>query len=146
MSFLKRFDRRTLVLAGAGAAGAGAAIYGGTMSAGALKPCPAPGTLSGAEASLARIGESFLHESATTDERARLVRMARSIGAVASASEHGEVLREAAAALAAHPEEDFARGDVVSCGGWVLARGEAMACALVALTRPRTSIASLADI
>jgi hypothetical protein len=130
---LKRFDRRTLVLAGAGVAGAGAALYGGTISAGALKPCPPPGTWAAAETSLARIGQVFLREAATADERARLARLAESI---AAGAEHAQeaLLREATAALAAAPSEDFARGDVVSCAGWVLARGEAMACALVALT------------
>lgn len=129
-----RTDRRTLLLTSAGVVGAFGALYGGTIGAGALKNCPAPGTLSASETSLAHIGEIFLRDAATADERARLARLARAVNA-ASTDQCGEILREAAAALAAAPGEDFARGDVVSCAGWVLARGEAMACALVALTR-----------
>jgi hypothetical protein len=145
MNLLERINRRTLVLAGAGAAGAGAAIYGGAISAGALKPCPAPGALAGAGDALARIGDAFLSEAATADEHARLTRLAQTVNA-APHDQRDDMLAQTAAALAASPEEDFARGDIVSCAGWVLARGEAMACALVALARPSSGLPPLADI
>ena len=128
---MKRLNRRTIFLGGAGIAGAGVVGYGGILAAGSMQACEADETLAALsrQTAIASLGARYLVQ-ATALERAELLDIA-----------HGPVagIVEFAGLMASRAKTDFERGDVVSCDGWVLARGEARACALIALAGDRTN-------
>lgn len=123
--------RRTLLLGGAGVAGACVLGYGGTVAAGSIQGCAGDEERAAlAERSaIASLGLHYLTQASPL-ERAELTDMAQ--GPVAAVA-------ETAAGMAARAGEDFEAGDVVDCAGWVLARGEARASALIALAYARTN-------
>ncbi|MBL8537174.1 MAG: hypothetical protein JNM59_07190 [Hyphomonadaceae bacterium] len=122
-------DRRKLILSGAAGAGLGVAAYGAIVAAGAVPACPTEDPLAQpADAALLRIGARYLATAAGAAEKQRLSALAECLLA------HGPVtLNAATASLSAAAPEDFAKGEVVLCDGWVLARNEARACALLTL-------------
>jgi hypothetical protein len=118
-------NRRMLLLGSAGVVGAGVVGYGGIFGAGALRRCAgddAHAALSQRKA-LVRLGTKYLAQAPAL-ERAELREIAQ--GPVA-------VVLESAALMTGQAQQDFETGNVISCDGWVLARGEARSCALVAL-------------
>jgi len=123
---VKRMNRRTILLGGAGIAGAGVVGYGGILAAGSMQACVADETLAALsrQTAIASLGARYLVQAPAL-ERAELLDIAR--GPVASVVEY-------AGLMAARAKTDFESGNVVSCDGWVLARGEARACALISLT------------
>ena len=124
--------RRTLLLGGGAALATG---YGAIMAAGATQGCMKEGgemALS-ESAQLASLGMAYL-ALASAPERVGLAELAR---------RPAEVIARYAALLSARAQEDFAADDVVTCDGWVITRGEARACALVALSQ-RTGDGGLA--
>lgn len=133
--------RRTVLLSGLTVLGAGPLGYGAALLAGAAKSCPASNALADLAApAIRKIGEIYLRTGTSPAEERRLRqsagRLARASGAGAS-----ERLMQAAAVLAASSPQDFAAGDVVFCDGWMLARSEARACALIALGMTREFLA-----
>ena len=118
-------NRRMLLLGGAGIAGACAVGYGATMAVGAAQGCETDETQAALSerAAIAGLGVRYLVQ-ASAWERAELLEIAQRPMAVVT---------KHAALLAAQAQADFEKGNVVSCDGWVLARGEARSCALVAL-------------
>ena len=123
--------RRTLLLGGAGVAGACAAGYGAVLAAGSAQACVVDeerAALSERTA-IAGLGMRYLAQ-ASAPERAELQDMAQ--GPVTAVA-------ETAALMAAQAQADFEQGNVVDCAGWLLARGEARACALIALAYARSN-------
>lgn len=123
--------RRTLLFGGAGVAGVCVAGYGGVLATGSAQACAvdeARAALSERTA-IAGLGMRYLAQASAL-ERAELLDMAQ--GPVAAVA-------ETAAAMAARAQEDFEQGNVIDCAGWVLARGEARSCALIALAYARSN-------
>lgn len=123
--------RRTLLLGGAGVAGACVLGYGGTVAAGSTQGCVGDeerAALSERSA-IASLGMHYLAQASVL-EQAELTGIAE--GPVAAVA-------EIAAGMAARAAEEFEAGDVVDCAGWVLARGEARASALIALAYARSN-------
>lgn len=120
-----KMNRRTVLLGSAGIAGACAVGYSAILAAGATQACAAEDTEAALSQHVAMVGlgASYLRQ-ATAWERAELLDMARKPAAT--------VLR-LAAVMAARAPVDFENGNVANCDGWVLARGEARSCALIAL-------------
>jgi hypothetical protein len=123
--------RRTMLLGGASVAGACAAGYGAIVAAGATRRCAADDALAALSrhAAMASLGARYLVQASAL-ERAELFDIAQ--GPVA-------VVAEFAALMAAQAEADFENGNLISCDGWVLARGEARSCALIALAYARSN-------
>ena len=123
---MKRMNRRTILLGGAGIAGAGLVGYGGILAAGSMQACVADETLAALsrQTAIASLGARYLVQAPAL-ERAELLDIAQRPAAA---------VVELAGLMAARAKTDFESGDVVSCDGWVLARGEARACALISLT------------
>lgn len=125
--------RRTVLKLGVATLGAGTLGYGVLMLAGASRSCAGTG-LPGFEtrAALAHVGENYLRNVASSQERTELAAVLRRIirdtkGDLAVA------LWVGATRLAGSSKDDFSSGNTVICDGWVLARGEARSCALLAL-------------
>lgn len=121
--------RRTILLGSASIAGAYAVGYSALLAIGTTQDCVADETQAALaqRAALANLGASYLAQ-ASAGERAELFDIAQ---------KPLTTVARFAGLMAAHAQEDFENGNVVSCDGWILARGEARSCALVALVHAR---------
>lgn len=126
--------RREFLWSGASVLGAAGAGYGAAVAAGAIKTCSsASRPVDGVTQSLMKIGEHYLRAVATPSERTRLrAHAARRAGDPAhrQLATSGRIVNPSPDTVQA----DFRSGNVVSCDGWILARSEAEACALLALS------------
>lgn len=125
--------RRSLLKVGATMIGASALGYGGLILGGAVKSC-GDGRLPGVDASesLANIGRTYLQHVATPKEITELRQLLYAVANDAGDSLANQIWY-AAVELAGSSTEDFRTGNTVVCEQWVLARGEARSCALLAL-------------
>jgi|EndMetStandDraft_4_1072995.scaffolds.fasta_scaffold305679_1 hypothetical protein len=123
---LPQWSRRSMLL---GVTGGLAVGYGAVVGLGATQGCvPDDGEMATAERmGMVSLGATYLAQAAA-DERAALFAMAARPPAIVA---------ELAATMSAQAEAEFGEGTTVSCDGWVLARGEARACALIALQHAR---------
>jgi len=128
------WTRREILARGVGAVGAVGAI-GAALAWAPAAAAPAPAELAAVRAALstalaelhdpARLGRSYLAARPFEADRAAL---ARALGAV------GACAPKIASRLELRRRRDFARGEIIVVEGWVLARSEARACALLALS------------
>jgi hypothetical protein len=81
---------------------------------------------------LIRIGHAYLEEvvksgNSRTPPTALRAEVAVTLGSIA-----GAIRRDLLAAVG-RAEEEFQRGEIVSCDGWVLSKSEARLCAMIAI-------------
>jgi hypothetical protein len=128
-------NRRSILKVGATILGAGSVGYGGLLLTGASRACEGQGvTGPGHGEALAHVGESYLRNVASAGERAELTAMLEEV-ARNPEGDLAETIWQVATRLAGSSKQDFRKGDTVKCDGWILARGEGRACALLALAK-----------
>lgn len=128
-----KLDRRGVLIVG-GVVAAGVAAYGAAGVIGVAKRCSEFAAASeGAAQAAGRIGLAYLRVHPEEASEAGL------LAAVAGRSAVARALNAAPDAAAVFRimddvvRADFATGEIVKCDGWILAKSEARACALLAL-------------
>jgi len=129
-------NRRLFV--GGGVVAAAALLYTAAVGRGALKACG----IEQVDVDLAdlqpliRIGNVYLDEVVESGEISTLYeelldyRHIRSAGIASAVQRHSLAVDRQA-------QEEFRRGETVSCDGWVLAKSEARLCAMIAVSARR---------
>jgi len=127
------FNRKRRLFVG-GVVGTAASLYAAAVGRGALKSCG----IDEVDVGLAdlrpfiRIGDAYLEELANSGELSTLHDELLNGRPMRSARLAGAIQRQLLAA-GREVQEEFQRGETVSCDGWVLARSEARLCAVAAI-------------
>ncbi len=134
-----KLGRRGILIAG-GVAAAGVATYGAAGVIGAARRCSEfMATREAAAESARRIGLAYLRvhpeEASEGSLMAAVAGRPGLLRALNVASDMGAVFCNMDDVVRA----DFSAGEIVNCGGWILAKSEARACALFALQAARTA-------
>jgi len=133
------FNRKRRLFVG-GVAATTAALYAAAVGRGALKACGIDELNVGLAdlRPLVRIGDAYLDELAGSGELSTLNdKLLDDLRRLRSASRADVVLRQFLA-VGRQAQEEFQRGETVSCDGWVLASSEARFCAVVAISVRRS--------
>lgn len=112
-------------------------LYAAAIGRGALKACGVDEVHFVDLRPLIRIGEAYLDEIATSEELRVLHNELPSDRPMPSADLADAIQRQFLAAQH-QAQEEFQRGETVSCDGWILARSEARLCAVAAVSVRRS--------
>lgn len=128
-----KLHRRGILIAG-GVAAAGVAAYGVASVIGVAKRCSEFAATSQAAAQSARrIGLAYLRVHPEEASEVRLLAAVAGRSALARALNTAPDIAAVFNVMDDVVRDDFATGEIVKCGGWILAKSEARACALFAL-------------
>ena len=133
------FNNNRRLFVGGGVVAAAALLYTAAVGRGALKACGVKQVdVDQADLqALIRIGNAYLGEMVKSGEISTLYqellddRHIRSAGIASSVQDRLVVVDRQA-------QEEFQRGETVSCDGWVLAKSEARLCAMIAISARRS--------
>jgi hypothetical protein len=129
------FDRNRRLFVGAVAVTG--SLYAAAIGRGALKACGTDEVHFSDLRPLIRIGEAYLDEIGTSEELRTLHNELLANPPAPSADLAGAIQRRFLA-VRDQAQEEFQRGETVSCDGWVLARSEARLCAVAAVSIRRS--------
>ena len=117
-----------------GVALAAASLYVAAVGRGAHKTCGVEDVdVSALDLQpLIRIGHAYLEEVVKSGNSRTPPKGLRADVAVTLGSIAGAIRRDLLAAVG-RAEEEFQRGEIVSCDGWVLSKSEAQLCAMIAI-------------
>jgi hypothetical protein len=127
------FDHKRRLFTG-GVALAAASLYVAAVGRGARKTCGVEDVdVSASDLQpLIRIGHAYLEEVARSGNSRTLRKDVLADGPMTSGSIARAVPRDLLAAVS-RAQEEFQRGETVSCDGWVLSKSEVRLCAMIAI-------------
>jgi hypothetical protein len=130
--------RRRGILIACGIAAAGVAAYGTAGVIGVARRCSEFADAADAAAQSARrIGLAYLRVHPEEASEVRLLAAMTDRSALAPALNETPDMAAVFRIMDDLVRADFAAGEIVKCGGWILAKSEARACALSALRAVR---------
>jgi hypothetical protein len=129
------FDRNRRLFVGAVAITG--TLYAAAIGRGALKACGVDEVHFVDLQPLIRIGDAYLDEIATSGELRALHNELLADHLMPSA-DLADAIQRRFLAVRDQAQEEFQRGETVSCDGWILARSEARLCAVAAVSIRRS--------
>jgi hypothetical protein len=135
----KKLRRRGILIA-CGVAAAGVAAYGAAGVIGVARRCGEFADAPDAAAQSARrIGLAYLRVHPEEASEVRLLAAMTDRSALAPALNETPDIAAVFRIMDDLVRADFAAGEIVKCGGWILAKSEARTCALLALRAARAA-------